>query len=143
MQPNLTPYAALLLRLSLGAILLAHGLYMKIMTVGLTNVMAYFGRIGFPPILAPIVAFGETAAGIALVVGVMVRPASVLVLPILIGAALQHTGNGWMFASPRGGWEFPVLLIVLAVVQALLGAGAFALEPVREKLRKFLPAWAV
>jgi len=52
------------------------------------------------------------------------RPA----LPILIGATLQHIPNGWMFGSPRGGWEFPALWTVLLLVQAGLGAGAFALD---------------
>ena len=142
-MPSSVAYGTLLLRLSLGVTMLAHGLYLKIMTFGLAGTMGYFERIGYPPVLGAVVAFAETAAGIALILGVMVRPASVLLLPILIGAFWQHAGNGWAFSAPRGGWEYPLLLVALGVAQALLGTGAVALEPVREKLRKFLPAWAV
>jgi hypothetical protein len=26
----------------------------------------------------------------------------------LIGAATVHWGNGWVFTTPNGGWEYPV-----------------------------------
>ena len=82
-----TPYAALLLRLSLGAILLAHGAWLKLGVFGLAGTMGFFGSIGFPPILGAVVALAETAAGLALIGGVLVRPAALLTLPIKIGRA--------------------------------------------------------
>jgi hypothetical protein len=36
-----------------------------------------------------------------------------------------------MFGYPNGGWEYPLYLSLLAVVQVLLGDGAFALSPSR------------
>jgi putative oxidoreductase len=57
-----------------------------------------------------------------------------MLLPIMIGATLQHAGNGWLFTAPNGGWEFPAFWTVMLVVQALLGDGAFAWRPA------FLPA---
>jgi putative oxidoreductase len=38
-----------------------------------------------------------------------------------------------MFASPNGGWEVPAFWTVTLAVQALLGAGSYALK------RPFLP----
>jgi putative oxidoreductase len=38
-----------------------------------------------------------------------------------------HLGNGWVFSNPNGGWEYPVFLIVVSVVVALLGDGPYAL----------------
>jgi putative oxidoreductase len=141
MNTNQTaPYAILALRLSLGGIFLAHGLLLKIMTFGLAGTMGYFGSIGYPPILGAVVAVAEVLAGIALILGVAVRPASLLMLPILLGATLQHAGNGWVFNATGGGWEFPALLSVLALVQAGLGAGAWAWQP--EALRRVAPALA-
>ena len=122
-----TPHAAFALRLALGAVLLAHGALLKLATFGLAGTMSYFGSIGYPPLLGALVAFGETAAGLALVAGVWVRPASLAVLPILLGATLQHAGQGWVFTAPGGGWEFPAFLAVAALVQAGLGAGAWSL----------------
>ncbi len=123
-----TPYAALLLRLSLGAIMLAHGAWLKLGVFGLAGTMGFFGSIGYPPILGAVVALAETATGLALIAGVLVRPAALLSLPILIGATALHAGNGWLFSAPNGGWEFPAFLTVAMLVQAGQGAGAHALD---------------
>jgi putative oxidoreductase len=50
-------------------------------------------------------------------------------IPILIGATLQHIGNGWLFSAAKGGWEFPAFWTMTLIVQALLGDGAYALRP--------------
>ena len=49
-------------------------------------------------------------------------------VPVLIGATWVHAGNGWLFTSPKGGWEYPAFWTVTLVIQALLGEGAFALR---------------
>jgi putative oxidoreductase len=122
------PYAALLLRVSLGVLLLAHGLLLKVFTFTVPGTVGYFQSLGFPGVFAYLVIAGEILGGIALILGVWTRAVSLLALPILIGATLQHIGNGWMFASPKGGWEFPAFWTVALVVQALLGDGAYALR---------------
>lgn len=48
-------------------------------------------------------------------------------LPVLLGALSVHAGNGWVFTSPNGGWEYPAFMVVAAISVALLGNGAFAL----------------
>ena len=53
---------------------------------------------------------------------------SALFVPILLGALWVHAGNGWVFTSANGGWEYVAFLIVATGVQALLGNGAFALR---------------
>ena len=93
-----TPYAAFLLRVSMGVMFLAHGLLLKIGTFGLAGTMGYFGSIGYPPVFGAIVALAETGAGIALIAGVGVRVVSLLALPIMIGATIQHIPAGWMFS---------------------------------------------
>lgn len=139
MPNNASDHAALVLRLSLGAVLLAHGLWLKVFVFGLGGTMGYFGSIGYPPILGAVVAIIETLAGIALVLGVLVRPAALAVLPVMLGASLQHAGNGWLFTANGGGWEFPVFLTATLVVQALLGAGSLAWRPAA--LSRLAPAW--
>ncbi|MGX9964681.1 DoxX family protein [Roseomonas sp. F4] len=121
-------YATLLLRVTLGVTFLAHGLLLKIMTFGFAGTMGFFGSLGYPPVFGAIVAVAETLAGIALILGVWVRPVALLTLPIMIGATLQHAGNPWIFSAPGGGWEFPAMWTLLMLVQAGLGAGAHALD---------------
>jgi putative oxidoreductase len=126
-----TPYAAALLRVSLGLLFLAHGAVLKLGTFGLAGTMGYFGSIGYPPVLGAVVTFAEILGGLALLLGLWTRAVALLLLPILIGATLQHAGQGWLFTGTGGGWEFPALWTALLLVQAGLGAGAFALEPAR------------
>jgi putative oxidoreductase len=123
------PYAALLLRISLGMMFLAHGLLLKVMIFGLDGTVGYFQSLGFPGSFAYLVILGEIGGGLALILGFHTRAIAVLLLPIMIGATLQHVGNGWMFAGKGGGWEFPVFWTLTLIVQALLGDGAFAWRP--------------
>ena len=122
------PYAALVLRVGLGLLFLAHGLLLKVLTFGVAGTVGYFQSIGYPGVFAYLVILGEVGGGLALIAGAYTRWIALALLPLMIGATLQHVGNGWMFASPNGGWEFPAFWTVLLVVQALLGDGAFALK---------------
>ena len=123
-----SPYAALLLRMSLGVMFIAHGL-LKALVFTLPGTAKFFESVGFPGFLAYVVVAVELAAGVLLVLGVRTRLVALATIPVLLGAASVHIGNGWLFSSPNGGWEYPVLLVVLAIVQALLGDGAYALKP--------------
>ncbi|MDT3684054.1 MAG: DoxX family protein [Pseudorhodoplanes sp.] len=119
--------AAFILRVSLGVLFLAHA-GLKIFVFTLPGTAAYFAAQGFPGWTAYAVVAGELAIGAGLILGILVRVASIASLPILVGALAVHLPNGWVFSAPNGGWEFPALWIVLAVVQALLGAGAYAVK---------------
>jgi putative oxidoreductase len=121
-------YAALLLRLSLGVMFLAHAL-MKVFIFTPAGTVQFFESLGYPGFFAYLVILGEIGGGAALILGLWTRAISVALLPILIGATLQHVGNGWLFSAKGGGWEFPVFWIVTLGVQALLGDGAYALKP--------------
>ncbi|MBK7472131.1 MAG: DoxX family protein [Betaproteobacteria bacterium] len=122
------PYAALLLRVSLGIMFVAHGL-MKVFLFTLPGTAQFFEKVGFPGWTAYPVTTLEIVGGLLLVAGVYSRVVAAALIPVLIGAAMVHVGNGWVFSAPNGGWEYPVFLIVIAAVVALLGDGAYALKP--------------
>ena len=126
-----TAYGALLLRVSLGVMFIAHSLVLKWMTFTLAGTAQYFESISLPGPLAYATFFAELIGGILLVLGVQSRWVALGLLPILAGATWVHLGNGWVFSAPGGGWEYPLYLIVLSVAQALLGDGAYALSPSR------------
>jgi len=119
--------AALLLRLALGGVLLAHGL-LKILVFTLPGTAGFFASVGFPGWTAYIVAPLEVIAGVALIVGYRSRLFAALTLPVQIGALLVHAPNGWLFSNANGGWEFSAVLVVLSVVVFLLGDGAYSLR---------------
>lgn len=121
-------YAALLLRVSLGVMFLAHSLILKVFTFGLAGTSQWFVSVGLPGWLAYAVCFAEIIGGTMLIMGVYTRWAALALLPILLGAAFVHGPNGWVFSAPNGGWEYPIFLALAAVVQSLLGNGAFSLQ---------------
>ena len=135
---NSSEYGALILRLALGVMYLAHGL-LKVFVFTLPGTAAFFAGQGFPAWTAYVVVAAEILAGVALIVGFQVRLVAIAGLPILLGALLVHLPNGWVFSAPNGGWEYPAFLIVASVVQALVGAGAYA---VQWPLAKLQPARA-
>jgi len=122
----MTSYAALLLRFGLGVMALAHGL-LKVFVFTLPGTVSFFESLGYPGVFAYLVVAGEILGGVALIAGIRVRLVAVLMIPILIGATLTHAGNGWLFSSPNGGWEYPAFWTVTLAVQALLGGGAWQL----------------
>lgn len=123
-----TPYAIALLRVTQGLAFLAHGGLLKLGTFGLAGTMGWFGSIGYPPELGAVTIVAEILGGLALLLGVQVRLVSLALLPLMLGAVVQHAGNGWLFSQAGGGWEFPAIWAVLLLVQAGLGAGAYALK---------------
>jgi len=123
------PYGALLLRVSLGIMFLAHSIILKVMTFTVAGTVQFFESIGLPAPLAYLTIAAEAIGGLLLIVGFMPRLVAVALVPILIGASWVHLGNGWVFNAPNGGWEYPVFLIVASLAVALVGDGAHALRP--------------
>lgn len=117
-----------LLRISLGLMFLAHGLVLKVFTFTLAGTAAFFVSLGLPAWTAYATAGAEIVGGALLILGLFTRPVALLLIPILLGALVVHSGNGWVFSAPNGGWEYPLYLAVLSLAQALLGSGAFALR---------------
>lgn len=120
------PYAALVLRVSLGVMFIAHAL-LKILVFTLPGTAQFFASVGYPAWMAYPVTAAELVGGALLIAGVHSRWVALALVPVLLGAAAVHWGNGWLFTAPNGGWEYPVFLAAAAVVQALLGDGKYAL----------------
>ncbi len=125
------PYAALLLRVSLGGLFLAHAA-LKIFVFTPAGTAQFFASVGVPPALAYVTMAAEVVGGVALILGVWTRLAALALTPVLIGAiATVHGAAGFFFNNANGGWEYPAFWIVALLVQALLGDGALAMVPSR------------
>ena len=122
------PYAAFVLRVSLGVMFIAHSLILKHFTYTLPGTVQFFESIGLPGALAYLTFWAELLGGLALVAGIGTRWVVLALVPILAGATWVHIGNGWVFSATNGGWEYPVFLIAASLVQALLGDGRYALS---------------
>ncbi len=125
---KLANVAATILRIALGVMFLSHSLILKLYVFTLAGNAAFFEKLGLPAWMGYATFYAEAIGGVLLVLGVQTRWVAAALLPILIGAVWAHSGNGWMFGYPNGGWEYPLYLVVLAAVQVMLGDGAYALS---------------
>ncbi|OYX42838.1 MAG: LysR family transcriptional regulator [Rhodobacterales bacterium 32-67-9] len=128
--PSNAHYAALILRIAMGGLFLAH-VWLKIAVFTPAGTAGYFASIGLPGFLAYLTIAAELLGGLALIAGFWTRWVSLALVPVLLGAAyFGHGAAGFFFSNPNGGWEFPAFWAVTLIVQALLGDGAYALGKV-------------
>ena len=128
-KTSTSPYAALLLRVSLGIMFLAH-VGLKIFVFTVPGFVGYFASLGLPAIAAYAVIALEFFGGLALILGIYASWVALpLALEMLGTIALVHGGNGWLFTNKGGGWEYPAFWTVGLIVLYLLGDGAMALKP--------------
>lgn len=137
------PYAALTLRVALGLMFLAHGVLLKWLTYSLAGTADFFESVGLFGWLAYAVFAAEVVGGTCLILGVHTRWIALGLSPILVGATVVHWGNGWVFTAAGGGWEYPLFLTILAVVQFLLGDGHLALRPSARNRERRDHSWGI
>ena len=127
------PYAALILRVSLGILFLAHaGLKFFVFTPA--GAAAFFGSLGLPGWFAYVVMLAEAAGGVALILGIYTRIVAIALIPILAGAIVMvHGAKG--FYTSTDGWEFLALWIAGQLALAAVGDGPYALKPTPAKVK--------
>jgi putative oxidoreductase len=120
--------ALLLTRIAVGLVFLAHG-WQKLSTNGIDGTAAFFDTVGVPAASAAawFAAVVELAGGAALVLGVAVPVAGLLLLVDMVGAFLfVHAGAG-LFVE-QGGAELVLALGAAALLLAAVGAGRFSVD---------------
>ena len=137
-KTNIQSLGVSLLRIHFGIILLAHG-WLKVYVFSIAGTVGYFSSIGLPSIIAYLVIFGELVGGLALVLGIQTKLAAALAVPIVFGAAVMNSGNGWLHSASGGGWEYAASLTVIAISLAFTGSGQ-NLSLNMNPLNRFLPS---
>ena len=137
-KTNIQSLGVSLLRIHFGIILLAHG-WLKVYVFSVAGTVGYFSSIGLPSIIAYLVIFGELVGGLALVLGIQTKLAAALAVPIVFGAAVMNSGNGWLHSASGGGWEYAASLTVIAISLAITGSGQY-LSLNMNPLNRFLPS---
>jgi len=114
---------AALLRTGLGAMFISHAL-LKYFVFTLPGNAQFFESLGLPGALGYVTFAAELVGGVMLIAGLYTRVVAFALVPFLIGATWAHSGNGWLFTSPKGGWEYPAFLTLAALAMGLIGNGA-------------------
>jgi putative oxidoreductase len=123
--------ALLLLRGTVGAVMLAHGANHVWGGGRIAGTASWFGSLGMrPPLLhAWLASVTELVAGALLVLGLLTPLAGAAVVgTMLVAWVVNHLGNGFFIFRPGEGWEYVMVLTVLGVVLAGLGPGRLSLD---------------
>jgi putative oxidoreductase len=121
------PWAALLLRVTLGSLFIAH-LYWKfaILDGGLDKWWANFANNGYPWITPWYCISAEFVGALFLIPGIGTRWVALYALPLTAGAAqFWAVRKGFYFTG--AGAELPVAWSAMLVAQMLLGDGPYAM----------------
>ncbi|MFV7783038.1 DoxX family protein [Shewanella marisflavi] len=125
--------APLVLRLPLGLILAAHGaqkLFGWFGGYGLEGTGQWMASVGFEPgyLMALLAGSAEFFGGLALVLGLLTRPAAALTAFTMAVAMTVHMGNG-LFVS-NNGYEFALILLAASLSLALQGGGRYSVDAI-------------
>ncbi|KRW69736.1 DoxX family protein [Stutzerimonas nitrititolerans] len=116
----------LVLRLSVGVLMLLHGIF-KLQN-GVGGIAGMLGSQGLPGFLAYGVYLGEVVGPVLVIIGLYTRVGAVLIIGnMLVALALAHSQELFSLGS-MGGWalELQGMFLFGAVAIALLGAGKYS-----------------
>jgi putative oxidoreductase len=128
---SLQPWGALLLRLVLGAAMVYHG-YSKVIPPGgfhantfsaLQHHGHYVASLGLPYWLGYVSALTEFVGGILVLLGLLTRFAAFMIAcNMLVALVMVNRHHGY------AGSEYPLALLVIAIMLLFYGAGTLALD---------------
>lgn len=119
----------LVLRLALGPMLVVHGWNKVFGAGGLSGTEGWFASLGLRPAwlharLAPV---NEIGAGVLMTLGLLNGLAAMAFVGLMLVATFtDHRGKGYFVF--KGGWEYTVLVAMVAVAIAALGPGEWSLD---------------
>jgi len=126
-------FAVLLVRLFIGPCFVVHALG-KLGVVGTGN-MAGFASwledlgVPFAAVQARMAMLSELVGGTLLTVGLLTRPACLLlVITMLVAGKLGHRGAGYLITNDPPGAEYTINLAVIALALFVTGPGTVSLD---------------
>jgi len=123
---RLQPLALFLMRLTLGAIMVAHG-YHKVFG-GLHHHAQFVSGLGLPGWLGYVSSFAEFLGGLFVLAGMFTRAAALaLCIDLSVAIWKVHLHKGF---AGDGGIEFPLAAATLAFALIFFGAGPIAMDHV-------------
>lgn len=123
--------AALLLRVILGATLVAHGYNHVWRGAGLAGTARWFESIGIRPgrVHAVLASVTELLGGAMLVLGLLTPLAAAASIGTMVVAFVaNHRKNGFFIFRPGEGYEYVLMIIVVSLAIAALGGGVISVD---------------
>jgi putative oxidoreductase len=127
---------ALLLRLAIGPMLIAHGYNKVFGKGGLTGTTRWFDALGLRPahVHARMAASTEIGAGALITLGAASPlPAAAAIGLMTTAARTDHKGKG--FFVFKGGWEYTAVVAAVSTVMAAIGPGRYSVDGLLGRVR--------
>lgn len=129
-------YSLLLLRITLGVVMGAHGVQKAFGWFGgygWNNTIGYFNSVGLSDFFGALVILVETLGAFLLIIGFAGRINAAAMAVVMVGAfVIDHLPNGFYmnwFGGTRGeGFEFDILFWAIALVITFNGSGRFSVD---------------
>ena len=132
-EPQQTGLALLFIRIAAGAAFIYHGCAILFGAFGGPGVQGFAQFTHLPVPVAGLVGFAQLAGGVALLTGVLARLGAVAIIPVMLGAILMvHLPKG--FDVTKGGMEYALTQLLIAVAVLIRGAGPYSLYYVLEPM---------
>ena len=127
-------FGLLITRVALGAIMGAHGLqhlFGLFGGPGIAGFARFLGSVGFTSqttLLSWITGISEVAGGALVIIGLFTPIGATALLGVAVNIVYAKW-HGGLFEGQGGGFEFELLLGVVALALLFTGAGRFSLDP--------------
>jgi putative oxidoreductase len=126
---SIAPYSYALIRFGAGAVILYHG-FAKLFRGHAPAAADSFASMGFrSPKRWPYgLGILQLLGGAASAFGLLTRPMALLFAIEMIFSVILHYRNGYTFAAPGGGYEFPLIMLLIYIAIFFRGAGRCSLD---------------
>jgi putative oxidoreductase len=121
-----TNLALLIIRIAAGIVFLYHGSQILFGAFGGPGPQGFATHMHAPAIVGYLVGLAQFAGGLAVLTGLLIRVGSVCIIIVMLGAIfLVHLPHG--FDVSKGGFEYPLTQLLIALALLVAGAGEYSL----------------
>ena len=119
--------ALLILRIAIALVFLYHGSATLFGAFGGPGPQGFAGFMHAPVMVGYLVGLAQFAGALAILSGVLIRTGAICIMVVMLGAIfLVHLPNG--FDIGKGGMEYALTQLLMALALFITGAGAYSLN---------------
>src|SRR5712692_2401550 len=120
--------ALLILRIASALAFLYHGSAILFGAFGGPGPQGFSAFVHMPAVVGYLVGLAQFAGGLAILSGVLIRLGATCIIVVMLGAIfLVHLPHG--FDIGKGGIEYALTQLLIAIALLIAGAGAYSLAP--------------
>ena len=120
--------AYLIVRVTAGVFVFVHG-WIKVTAMTHAGLTGYFAKLGIEPasFWAYYIPFNETIVALLVTIGLLTRPAALLlIIEFIVLILVVHVPRG--YSAAVNGWEFPLFWLLVLIAILLRGGGPYSVD---------------